>query len=115
MSRLEKHIEKKEDNYSIGSKAKLKAAMRHKIKRTFVGCLDALEQELGVPFSKEELEIPSNKEKLELFNSLRSKILSLGNDQIRNMETEMDKYNIEFIPYHIKLRPLGDTTEEKKD
>ena len=106
MSRLEKHIEKKEDNYSIGSKAKLKAAVRHKIKRTFVGCLEHLEQELG---------LPENKDNEELFKRLRSKILSLGNDQIRNMETEVDKYNIEFIPYHIKLLPLGSIVEEKKD
>ncbi len=93
--RLGKHIEKKTDNYSIGSKEKLKASMRHKIKKTFVGCLDALELELS-------------RSDPELFNKLRKKILSLGNDQIRNMETEMDKYNIEFIAYHVELevKPL---------
>lgn len=100
MSRLEKHVENKQDNYSIGSRAKLKAAMRHKIKRTFVGCLEYLE---------EELELPRDEE---VFKKLRSKILSLGNDQIRNMEAEVDKYNIEFIPYHIKLLPLGSMMEE---
>lgn len=102
MSRLEKHIEKKDDNYSIGSRQKLKAAMRHKIKRTFVGCLDAIEKELG---------IPANKENQALFRRLRSKILSIGNDQIRNMETELERYNIEFIPYHIKILPLEKVKE----
>lgn len=93
--RLGKHIEKNTDNYSIGSKEKLKASMRHKIKKTFVGCLDALELEIG-------------KTDPELFNRLRKKVLSLGNDQIRNMETELEKYNIEFIAYHIEfeVKPL---------
>lgn len=90
MSHLEKHTEKKEDNYSIGSRQKLKAAMRHKIKRTFVEALNAVEAEL-------------THEEKERFKRIRSKILSVGNDQIRNMETELERYNIEFIPYQIKI------------
>jgi len=98
MSHLEKHAEKKTDNYSIGSRQKLKAAMRHKIKRTFVEALNAVEAEL-------------THEEKERFKRIRSKILSVGNDQIRNMETELERYNIEFIPYQIKImqpenRPL---------
>ncbi len=106
MGHLEKHIEKKIDNYSIGSRQKLKAAMRHKVKRTFVGALDAIEKELGVPASKENEE---------LFKKLRSKILSIGNDQIRNMEVELERYNIEFIPYHVKFIPLDKIEEAQGD
>jgi len=90
MSHLEKHTEKKEDNYSKGSRQKLKAAMRHKIKRTFVAALDAVEVELR----------PEEKER---FKRIRGKILSAGNDQVRNMEMELERYNIEFIPYQIKF------------
>ena len=90
MSRLGKHTERKEDNWSVGSKEKLKASMRHKLKRTFVGCLDVIEKELG--------------KNNELFKKMRGKILSIGNDQIRNMELELDKYNVEFIPYQIVFR-----------
>lgn len=98
---LKDHIEKKEDSYSKGSRQKLKAAMRHKIKRTFVGCLDALEKELGIS--------DNDRVDNEMFKRLRSKILSIGNDQIRNMELELEKYNIEFIPYHVTF------TVERRD
>lgn len=87
---LKDHIEKKTDKYSLGSREKLKAAMRHKLKKTFVGCLDAIEVELG-------------RDDYETFKKIRSKVLSIGNDQIRNMEAELEKYNIEFIPYHIEF------------
>lgn len=98
MSRLEKHTEKLTDNYSVGSKEKLKASVRHKIRRTFVGCLDILEKELmALGIDKES----------ETFKSIRKKILSVGNDQVRNMEAELEKYNIEFIPYHITLKVLS--------
>ena len=93
MSHLEKHTEKKQDNYSIGSRQKLKAAMRHKIKRTFVAALDAVETELQ----------PNERDR---FKRIRGKILSAGNDQVRNMETELERYNIEFIPYQFKILPL---------
>jgi hypothetical protein len=93
MSHLEKHTEKKQDNYSIGSRQKLKAAMRHKIKRTFVAALDAVETEL-------------RPEERDRFKRIRGKILSAGNDQVRNMEIELERYNIEFIPYQIKILPL---------
>lgn len=87
---LGEHTEKKDENYYRGSREKLKASMRHKIKRTFVGALDAVEKELS--------------DDKELFRRIRSKILSIGNDQIRNMEIELEKYNIEFIPYQFTFR-----------
>ena len=87
--RLGKHADRKDDNYSRGSREKLKASMRHKIKRTFVGALDAVEKEV---------------DDRELFKKIRSRILSIGNDQIRNMEMELEKYNIEFIPYQVTFK-----------
>lgn len=94
---LKEHTEKKVENYFIGSRQKLRASMRHKIKRTFVGCLGAIEKELG---------IPQDNTHEELFKRLRGQILSLGNDQIRNMEAELERYNIEFIPYQFTIMPL---------
>lgn len=96
MGRLSKHLDKKTDNYSIASRKKLRAAINHKIKRIFVGCLDAVEKELGISST-------SSGDDAEAFRKLRSKILSIGNDQIRNMETELERYNVEFIPYHIEF------------
>lgn len=102
--RLGKHIEKKTDNYSVGSREKLKASVRHKIRRTFVGCLDVIEKEL--------LALGIDKDS-DTFKSIRKKILSVGNDQVRNMEAELEKYNIEFIAYHMTL-PVLSPEEIKK-
>jgi|SRR5690606_14192227 len=93
---LKKHLEKKTDKYSIGSREKLKAAMRHKIKKTFVSCLNLIESEL----------VDKNIVSDETFRTIRSKVLDIGNDQVRNMENELEKYNIEFIPYHIELKVI---------
>ena len=103
MSRLGKHVEKKKDNYSIGSKKKLKASIEHKMKRIYVGILDALEKEKF-----------SGNINTELFNTLRSKILNMGNDQIRSIRKELDdRYNVEFLTYQVILpvKPLEGSPE----
>lgn len=98
MGRLSKHLELKTDNWARSSKKKLKMAMEHKMKRIFVTILDYLEKE------KLSGNIDDN-----TFSSLRSKILNTGNDQVRNMKKDLDeRYNVEFIPYHVELevKPL---------
>lgn len=95
--RLGRHVEKKTDNWSVGSKKKLKASMRHKMRRIYVGILDALDRE------KADGRIDG-----EAAARLRSKILNIGNDQIRNMEMELeDRYNVEAINYHINFKVIG--------
>jgi len=93
MSRLGKHIEHNVDNYSVGSKKKLKAQVEHRMKRIFVGILDLLDREHVSGNINEET-----------FKSLRSQVLNIGNDQVRNIRKELDeRYNVEFIAYHIVL------------
>lgn len=107
MSRLGKHTERKTDNYSIGSKKKLKASVEHRMKRIYVGVLDALE--------KEKL---SGNISEDVFGILRSKILNIGNDQIRNMKKDLDdKYNVEFLTYQLVLpvKPLDGNPELRFD
>lgn len=91
--RLGKHIEVKSDNWSKSSKKKLSKAVEHKMKRIYVGLLDALDKEAV-----------AGNITTECANRLRSKVLNIGNDQIRNMNLELDKYNVEFIAYHYEFR-----------
>ena len=95
--RLSSHTEKKTDNWSVGSKKKLKASVRHKMKRIYVGVLDALDGELRAGNIDDDTA-----------RRLRSKVLNIGNDQIRNIEMELeDRYNVEALNYHIEFKVIG--------
>ena len=95
--RLSKHTEINRDNWSVGSKKKLKASMRHKMRRIYVGFLDALDAEKTRGLISSEVAA-----------RLRSKALNMGNDQIRNMEMEIEeRYNVEAINYHTEFKVLG--------
>jgi hypothetical protein len=93
---LREHADKKDDRWSVGSRNKLKASMRYKIRRVFAACLDIIEHELEL----------SKKDK-GAFEKVRKKILGIGNDQIRNMEAELERYNISYIPYHIDMEVIS--------
>lgn len=100
--RLGKHVEEKKDNWFLASKKKLSKAVEHKIKRIYVGILDALDKEV----------VAGNITK-EVSSRMRSRVLNIANDQIRNVQLEMEKYNVEFRPYHIRFEnpPEGSLKE----
>jgi hypothetical protein len=96
--KLSNHIKLAEDNWSIGSKKKLKVSMRHKMKKIFVGILDVLDKE----------KLNGNIDE-DTHKRVRSRVLNIGNEQIRNMELELDaRYNIEALNYHIEFKVVGD-------
>jgi hypothetical protein len=101
--KLSDHIKIKEDNWSIASKNKLKASMRHKMNRIFVGILELLDKEKA-----------SGNIDRETGKRMRNRILGIGNDEVRSMETELDaRYNIEALNYQIEFRnpPEGKATK----
>lgn len=98
--KLSDHIELKEDSWSKASKRKLKNFTAQKMRRIFVSILEALDNEKG-----------SGNINSTTHKRLRSKILNIGNDQIRNMNIELDtRYNVEALNYHIEflVKPLGE-------
>lgn len=92
--RLGKHVDRNIDNWSVSSGKKLKASMRFKMKKIYTSILNELDNEKS-----------NGKIDLDTFNKLRSKILNIGNDQVRTMESELDNhYNIEFLNYHVDFK-----------
>lgn len=84
-------INRHDDEYSLYSKEKLKKSTAYKMKEIYKAMLDYAELTWG--------------RDAEGFDTLRSKVLGVGNDKIRQMEDEIDEfYNIEFIPQTITMK-----------
>jgi len=77
-------IKPSEHPYDIKSNDWLRTQLVERIKKVFVGALGAIETRLGTGF--------------ESFELLRSDILRLGNDCIREMHKLLDRVNVEVIP-----------------
>ena len=88
------------------SKDRLRKICFTKLKTSFIGAISAVEDELGYLWGsgKEQHELTENEKKFDkLWQRLRSRILYNGNNQIRNLESEFDKYSINMYNYSYQM------------
>jgi hypothetical protein len=89
--------------YRADSKERLKKIAAKKIQTTMIGALDSIEKHLGFLWEEDE-EGKCNAGLRETYDLVRQEILDRGNDQIRNLMTELDQYDIEWLRYQLKLQ-----------
>lgn len=87
----------------------LKSAIKTRIKTTMVGAIDSVEKILGfLLYLNEQRELtPEESELKELFFELRKDILDKGNNQIRQIDEDLAKFDITRKIYHITLPVKG--------
>lgn len=94
--------ELKKQAFQAESKERLKKILRKKMTTIMIGSLSAIEEKLGFLWGKDSEEELTEGQKYvgELFQQLRSQILDIGNTQIRNAETEVETYTVEWNRYN---------------
>lgn len=109
-----KNDEEAKLKYKRSSKERLSKIITKKITTTMIGALETIEKSFG--FLWEE-----SPEMRELYEKTRKEILDKGNAQARNMSTELEQYDVEWLRYTMILpvKPLGtpggNIYEQKQD
>jgi len=106
--------------YKDSSKERFKKIATTKIRTAMIGSLDAIEKRLKKYW---ETDKPTNEGLFlkQIYEEIRNEILDKGNQQIRNLEIELEQYDIEWKRYTIQLpvKPLPEnilkTIKEEKD
>lgn len=92
------------------SRERLSKNCKKKIQTTMIGSLSSIEEYLGHLWGHgQEGELTDEQEDLRLvYEELRSEILRKGNTQIRNVDSEMSEYDIQWnrYQYQIPVKPL---------
>ena len=97
-----KDIDSKNDSYSEASKDRLLKSVEYRMKEIYKNALDCIELAYG--------------KDAEGYETIRSKILGEGNDQVRRIKEEIsERYNIEFIPQTIKFTIAKDNDSEREN
>lgn len=91
---------KQREDYRKASKDRLKKICTTKIRTTMIGALDIIERYLEEYWDKNSE--GANKLR-EIYENIRQEILDKGNAQIRNIESEFEQYNIEWLRYTVNL------------
>jgi len=91
--------------YRVDSKERLKKIARKKIQTTMIGALDTIEKHLGFLWGPDEDGELSNEARQlkEIYNRVRQEILDRGNGQIRNLDTELEQYDVEWLRFNLTL------------
>lgn len=98
----------KQTKYKTDSKERLKKIARKKIQTTMIGALDTIEKHFGFLWDDDSQQ---SKQLREIYANVRQEILDRGNDQIRNLDNELNQYDIEWLRYHLTL-PVKRRTQE---
>lgn len=103
------NIQRREDMYALKSKKLLNKLIKECIQKVFGGSLYIIESELKDMFEKSP----------KLYQQIRQKILRLGNNELRSIAKELDRFNIESIPCTILFKVMQsnkfDIGEEGKE
>lgn len=102
---------RQKEKYKTDSKERLKKIAAKKIQTTMIGALDSIEKHLGFLWEEDE-NGDSNSALREVYEIVRQEILDRGNDQIRNLITELDQYEVTWLRYQLKLKVKPRKIEE---
>lgn len=102
--------EKRNSKYRQESKKRLKKVAGKKIQTTMIGALDIIERYLGFLWEDDNEEALRLKQ---IYSEVRQEILDRGNTQIRNLETEIDQYDVEWLRYSLSL-PISRRKKDEK-
>ena len=103
----------REEQYKESSKERLAKISKKKIQTTMIGALSTVEKSFGFLWGHESDEplSPEQEHMKSLYEEVRSEILDRGNNQARNLEAELNQYDVKWLRYQLNL-PVVPRNEE---
>lgn len=98
-------MDRKQDIVNERSKTRLKKEIRKRIQTTMIGSLSSIEKYFGFLWGEDsDDDLTRDQMKMrDLFEDMRTEILDKGNNQLRNLDSEIENYDVTWNKYHINL------------
>jgi hypothetical protein len=111
-----------DEQFQADSKERLKKISQTKIKTTMIGALSAFEKGFGFLMGLDEdgnstgkSLSPEEQHMRDVYEQVRNEVLDLGNNQIRNLFTELELYDVKWNRYHMTLPVMPQGPEENNE
>lgn len=96
-------MDKKKVKSHLG-RENLSRNMKKRIQTTMIGAIASIEEYFGQFWGKDSESPTASQERFrEIFEELRDEILDKGNTQIRSIDADLAKYEVEEIRYNYNL------------
>ena len=107
----------REEKYKYDSKDRLSKILKKKVQTTMIGAISSIEDHFSFLWNAEDSEMIEEKKFMyEAFQKVRSEILDKGNTQARNVDAELNQYEIRWMKYSMDIpvkKPIGGTQEDE--
>ena len=107
----------REEKYKYDSKDRLSKILKKKVQTTMIGAISSIEDHFSFLWNAEDSEMTEEKKFMyEAFQKVRSEILDKGNTQARNVDAELNQYEIKWMKYSMDIpikKPIGGTQEDE--
>jgi transcription termination factor Rho len=94
----------REDKFKNDSKVRLSKILKKKVETTMVGALSSVEEHFSFLWTSDNNELtPEQKIMFDTFQKVRSEILDKGNTQARNIDAELNQYDVKWLRYSMNI------------
>jgi len=92
------------ERYKYDSKDRLSKILRKKVETTMIGAISSLEDHFSFLWSADDSEMTEEKKFMfDIFQKVRSEILDKGNSQARNIDAELNQYEVKWMRYSVEI------------
>ena len=103
------------EKYKYDSKDRLSKILRKKVEITMIGAISSIEDHFSFLWEAKDSEMTEEKKFMyETFQKVRSEILDKGNTQARNVDAELNQYEVKWMRYSIEM-PIKQNKEGGTD
>ena len=103
------------EKYKYDSKDRLSKILRKKVETTMIGAISSIEDHFSFLWEAKDSEMTEEKKFMyETFQMVRSEILDKGNTQARNVDAELNQYEVKWMRYSIEM-PIKQNKEGGTD
>lgn len=96
--------EARSEKYKYDSKERLSKILKKKVETTMIGAISSIEDHFGFLWEIKDSDMTAEKKFMyELFQKIRSEILDKGNAQARNIDAELNQYEVKWMRYSMNI------------
>ena len=94
----------RDSDFKNESKSRLSKVLRKKVETTMIGALSSVEEHLGFLWSADDGELTEQQRAMyDIYQKIRSDILDKGNAQSRNIDAELNQYDVKWLRYSMDI------------
>jgi len=94
----------RDSTFKNDSKDRLSKVLRKKVETTMIGALSSVEEHLGFLWSGDGGELTEQQKAMyDIYQKIRSDILDKGNAQARNIDAELNQYDVTWLRYSMDI------------